>query len=365
MLSTDEISRYAQQIKLEKIGLAGQRRLKNARVLCIGAGGLASPLLLYLAAAGIGHLGIVDDDRIELSNLQRQILYQHAHQSHKKVERAAQQIQALNPDVQVTVYDQRLHAENAKEIIAQYDIVADCTDNFTTRYLINDVCFLLGIPFVSASVEQFEGQCTLFLGKQGPCYRCLFPTSPRTPIPTCSEGGVLGVLPGILGVIQATEIMKYLLEIGQGLSGRLLLLNLLQIQFRTIEYARDPECLLCTQARTPDFLPFPQETCPMHNEISPEALHQRMAAQEPLFLLDVRTSEEHQSYNIGGVLIPLSELPARIAELDPSVPIVAYCRSGGRSLQAVAWLQAAGFSSVQSLAGGVMAVQAAQLDFDF
>lgn len=366
MLSTEEINRYAQQIKLEKIGLAGQRTLKNARVLCIGAGGLASPLLLYLAAAGMGSLGILDDDRVELSNLQRQVLYQHAHQGHKKVHIAAQQIKALNPEVQVTIYDQRLHAENAKEIIAQYDIVADCTDNFAARYLINDVCFLLGIPFVSASVSQFEGQCTLFLGKQGPCYRCLFPASPSTPSQNCSEGGVLGVLPGMLGVIQATEIMKYLLKIGQVLSGRLLLLNLLHMQFRALEYTQDPACAVCASPDSSHSLLLPpQETSPMDDEISLQALHQRITAKEAFFLLDVRTTEEHQSYNIGGVLIPLSELPARVTELDSRLDIIVYCRSGGRSLQAVEWLKAAGFQSVHSLAGGMMAVQQSQLDFSF
>lgn len=363
MLSTHEITRYAQHIKLENIGLSGQLKLKNARVLCVGAGGLASPLLLYLAASGVGTLGIVDNDQVELSNLQRQVLYQDQHVGQKKVAIAQQQILALNPDVNVITHLVRLSAENAKEIISSYDIIADCTDNFATRYLINDTCFLLDKPFSSASIAQFEGQCTLFLGKKGPCYRCLFPLSlNKKTIPNCSEGGVLGVLPGILGMVQAAEIVKFILGIGEGLSGRLWLFDLLKMQSREIHYAQNPACELCVQQNVPSFL-YPQEDCSMNNEISVQELHDRLSQKEPIFLLDVRTIEERNSYNIGGTFIPLLELSERVNELDPNVHIVTYCRSGGRSLQAVEILNDAGFKSVRSLRGGVTEVQMSGLNF--
>jgi molybdopterin/thiamine biosynthesis adenylyltransferase/rhodanese-related sulfurtransferase len=365
MFSQDEINRYAQQIKLTHIGVLGQKKLKKARVLCVGAGGLASPLLLYLAGSGIGTLGIMDGDTVESSNLQRQVLYQHQHLGHKKVEIAEQQIKALNPHVNTITYNQQLNPKNAAGIIAQYDVIADCTDNFSTRYLINDVCFSLDKPFVSASVSEFEGQCTVFLGKRSPCYRCLFPASSIIKaLPNCSESGVLGVLPGILGIIQATEVIKLILNIGRGLSGRLLWLDILKTEFREIQYTQNPACELCAQKHVFDSPPKP-EAYPMHNEISSQELHQRLTNKEKLLLLDVRTQEERNSYNIGGVFIPLSELPQRLNELETDLEIVTYCRSGGRSLQAVELLKEAGFQSVKSLAGGVTGIQQSQLDFSF
>jgi len=330
----------------------------------VGAGGLASPLLLYLAAAGIGTLGIIDNDAVELSNLSRQVLYQSQHQQSQKVVVAQQQLAALNPHIKIHVYPERFTSQNAEAMVSQYDIVADCTDNFISRYWINDVCFLLDKPFVFASIAQYEGQCTIFLGKSGPCYRCLFPcTAAFTPVANCSEGGVLGVLPGMLGVIQATEIIKFILQVGESLAGRLLWIDLSNMQFREIHYAADPACELCGRQRS-EHLTYPPEVCFMNCEISPQELQRRLQNKENLFLLDVRTEEEHRSYNIGGILIPLAELPRRLQELNPDLEIITYCRSGGRSMQALELLKHAGFKSVQSLAGGIMAVQQANLDFN-
>jgi sulfur-carrier protein adenylyltransferase/sulfurtransferase len=244
--STEELIRYSQQIKLEEIGLAGQEKLKNARVLCIGLGGIGCPLLLYLAAAGVGNLGIVDDDIVELSNLQRQILYRLPQLAQQKAAAAKAQLQALNPSIEVHEYPLRLTEQNAVELIEQYDIVADGSDNFCTRYQIHDVCFALDRPYVYGSTSQFQGQCSLFHGKQGPCFRCLFPTPTNTnTIPTCSAGGVLGVLPGLLGVIQATEIIKWVLQTGESLKNRLLLVDLLKMKFQEIHLAKNPDCSLC------------------------------------------------------------------------------------------------------------------------
>jgi adenylyltransferase/sulfurtransferase len=233
---------------LEEVGFAGQLKLKNARVLCIGAGGLGSPLLLYLTAAGVGTIGIVDDDKVELSNLQRQILYQEAHLSQQKVLIAKQQLMALNSNTHITVYPERFNADNAESIVSQYDIIADCSDNFLTRYLVNDIAFSLNKPYVFASVTQFTGQCAIFLGQKSPCFRCLFPVAPPADIsPPCMSSGVLGVLPGLLGTLQATEILKWLLGLDNSLAGNLLTIDLLTMKFETLRFQRNTECTLCTQ----------------------------------------------------------------------------------------------------------------------
>jgi sulfur-carrier protein adenylyltransferase/sulfurtransferase len=244
--STEELIRYSQQIKLEQIGLAGQEKLKSARVLCIGLGGLGSPLLLYLAAAGVGKLGIIDDDVVELSNLHRQILYRQAQIASPKAAAAKEQLQALNPSIGVHSYPIRLTQKNAVELIEQYDIVADGSDNFCTRYLAHDICFALDRPYVYGSTAQFQGQCAVFHGKQGPCFRCLFPTPANIEeAPDCHTGGVLGVLPGLLGVIQASEIIKWVLQTGESLKERLLRVDLLKMKFQEIQLVKNPECSLC------------------------------------------------------------------------------------------------------------------------
>ncbi len=243
-LTPDEINRYSQQLKLEHIGLEGQLKLKNSRVLCIGAGGLGSSLLFYLTAAGIGKIGIVDHDVVELSNLHRQILYQDSQLGQKKSAVAKQQLSALNPHIDIHAYSEKFNLQNANELINQYDIIADCSDNFATRYLINDICYYLNKPYAFASVSQFEGQCSLFLGKHSPCFRCLFPST-STMTPNCSEGGILGVLPGLLGIIQATEIMKYTLNLGNTLAGHLLTIDALNMQFRKFQFTQNTECSLC------------------------------------------------------------------------------------------------------------------------
>ncbi|MCE3237764.1 MAG: moeZ 3 [Gammaproteobacteria bacterium] len=246
----DELKRYSPHFMLEQVGFAGQLKLKSARVLCIGAGGLGSPLLLYLTAAGVGTIGIVDDDNVELSNLQRQILYQETHLGHQKALIAKQQLMAVNSNTHITIYPERFNASNAESIASQYDIIADCSDNFLTRYLVNDTAFSLNKPYVFASVTQFTGQCATFLGHQSACFRCLFPVAPPTDIaPPCTSNGILGVLPGLLGTLQATEILKWVLGFGNNLSGSLLTIDLLTMKFETLRFQRNTECVLCTQQK--------------------------------------------------------------------------------------------------------------------
>lgn len=347
-LSPCEIHRYAQQIKLPNIGLSGQLKLKNARVLCVGAGGLASPVLLYCAAAGIGTVGIVDDDEVDLSNLQRQILFGTEHIGRRKAEMAQQQILALNPHTEVNIHITRFNEFTAPDLLKEYDIVVNCTDNFATQYLLNDFCFTSHTPYVYASISQYSGQCTVFDGVNGPCFRCLFPMSPtKEAIPNCSQGGVLGVLPGMLGVIQAAEVLKWILGLGDLLIGRLLSADVATMTFKEYHLTRDPACLMCQ----------PQEECTMKKsspmQISPAELHQKMQSGEPIVLIDVRSPEEHAAHNIGGLLIPLSDLAHRACELNPDDDIILYCHAGQRSLYAADILNSLNFKSVKSLAGGL------------
>ncbi len=344
-LTANDYQRYNEQIKLSEIGIDGQLKLKSARVLCVGAGGLGCPLLLYLAAAGVGTLGIIDGDSVELSNLQRQILYQTQHLHQKKALVAATQLKQLNPGIQIETYLERLCTNNAKDIISRYDIIADCSDNFATRYLINDSCFQLNIPFVSASISRFHGQCMTFLGKRGPCYRCLFPSVPENSL-SCADGGVLGVLPGILGTLQATEVLKTILNIPSLLIGRLLSVDSLAMTFREYQFASDPDCPLC--GKNPTDSPITPTQC----SILPIFFHE--IEKKHYFLLDVRTEEERAIYHLpNDHWIPLSTLKDQLHELNRDNAIVVYCEKGPRSMKAALLLQEAGFQSVRYLKNGL------------
>lgn len=355
-LSQDEQRRYAPHLKLDEIGLIGQQKLKNARVLCIGAGGLASPLLLYLAAAGVGTLGIVDDDIVELENLQRQILFQNHHLSQSKVEVAAQQLFALNENIQIHTYQTKFNLDNAQDLCQPYNIIADCSDNFFTRYLVNDVCFKLQKPYVHASIFKFEGQCSFFSGKNPPCLRCLFPvTTDFKMLPNCHDTGVIGVLPGLLGVIQATEIIKWILQMGELLIGRLLRINLLKMQFDEFQFKMNPDCDLCIHQQPLASLKRPNDcfTDPT-DAITAAELHSLINKNDQqILLLDVRTIEEHLIFNLGDKIIPVDELAVRLNELDRSQLIVTYCQKGPRSQAAYQILKNANFPFVKYLLNGL------------
>lgn len=355
-LTADEQLRYAQQIKLDQIGIVGQEKLKAARVLCVGAGGLGAPLLWYLAAAGVGTLGIIDDDNVALDNLQRQILFQTAHIGQAKTQAAQQQLTALNPQITIETHTLRLTRDNAVQLFNQYDIIADCSDNFTTRYLVNDICYTLNKPYAFASVVQTSGQCTLFLGKQGPCLRCLFPNpADPTAIADCKSAGVLGVLPGLLGIIQATEIIKWILQQGISLARRLLCVDSFTLQFQQYQFNRAANCALCSLQQPLEQLAQPS-SCEQPNlaayAINAAELRDKLK-NEKLLLVDVRTLAEHEQANLGGRLIPLAELPARLTEFDQQQTIVLYCRSGKRSQQALQYFLNARFSKVYYLIGGI------------
>ena len=351
IFAEDELIRYTQQIKLSEIGVSGQKQLNNARVLCVGLGGLGSPLLLYLAAAGIGTLGIVDGDVVELSNLQRQILYRSTHVGQQKAIAAKEQLIALNPSLRINAYCAQLSAQHVTELINQYDIIVDGSDNFYTRYLLHDTCFELEKPYVYASATQYRGYCSLFYGKQGPCLRCLFPTPPNSDlIPSC-DAGVLGVVPGILGILQATEVIKWVLKLGNPLHKRLLIIDLLRMNFKEIQLAKDTHCQLCAHQRPP--APICEKQTNLKNYAITAQELSGLLQQDNTILIDVRTLNEHQTHNIGGKLLPLDELPYRLAELNQSHTIILYCQSGKRSMAAVKLLLEAGFSSVKYLINGL------------
>ncbi len=362
-LSKDEFLRYARHLSLPEVGVEGQERLKAARVLCVGTGGLGSPLALYLAAAGVGTLGIIDFDVVDYTNLQRQIIHATPDVGRSKVHSAHEKISAINPFVRVVEINQKLTSQNALEIFKDFDIIADGTDNFATRYLVNDACVLSGKPNVYASVFRFEGQASVFATESGPCYRCLYPEPPPPGmVPSCAEGGVLGVLPGLLGVIQATEVIKLICGIGQSLIGRMLLVDALGMKFQELRLRKDPECPLCGVNRTVTQLIDYEQFCgvrgaepTMAGDIEPQELKRRMDAGEELFVLDVREPHEYQICNLGGYLIPLGELPNRVGELDREREIVTHCKAGGRSAQAVEFLRQQGFRNVRNLAGGITA----------
>ncbi len=368
-LSNEEIRRYSRHLILPEVGLAGQKKIRNTSVLCIGAGGLGSPIAMYLAAAGIGRIGIVDFDTVDYSNLQRQILHSDADVGVSKAESAKATLNALNPNVDVVLHKTRIASDNAMDLIRPYDIVVDGTDNFPTRYLTNDACVLLKKPNVYGSIFRFEGQASVFaphLG--GPCYRCLYPEPPPPGmVPSCAEGGVLGVLPGIIGCIQATEILKLALGKGTSLIGRLQLFNALDMKFRELKLRRDPKCPLCgdnpTIKELIDYEMFcgvvPEPTTPGHNPDEVTVHDMKKALDDPklgIRVIDVRDPDEYEIAHVAGVpQIPLGSLPQRFTELDPNTQIYLHCKSGKRSMKALEFLRQQGFKYVKSVKGGISA----------
>jgi len=370
-LSSDELLRYARHLTLPGIGIAGQQKLKAARVLLVGAGGLGSPAALYLAAAGVGTLGIVDHDVVDLSNLQRQVLHETPALGERKTRSASRRIAGINPHVNVETFDTRLSSANAREIIRAFDLVLDGSDNFPTRYLVNDACVLEGKPLVSGSILRFEGQLSLFATPDGPCYRCLFAEPPAADlVPSCADAGVLGVLPGIIGTLQALEAIKWIVGLGRTAAGRLLVFDALQLRLREVVVRRDPACVVCGDApvltELIDYEAFcgaPEfATADAGMEVEPRALAQALATPAPPYVLDVREAWEFALGHLPGAhLVPLGHLPAHLGEIPRHRELVTVCHHGGRSLSARALLIRAGFAPVRSLAGG-MDAWAAEID---
>jgi len=365
-LTNDEILRYSRHLIMPEVGMQGQQKLKAAKVLCIGAGGLGSPLTLYLAAAGVGTLGIVDFDIVDYTNLQRQIIHTTDDVGRKKLDSAAEKLKAINPFLNLRTFETKLTSANALALFREFDIVADGTDNFPTRYLVNDACVLTGKPNVYGSIFRFEGQASVFATEEGPCYRCLYPEPPPPGlVPSCAEGGVLGILPGLIGVIQATETIKLILGQGDSLAGRLLLVDALGMKFRELKLRKNPECPVCGQHRTITELIDYEEFCGIRGQeapaadsipsISVEELKKKLDAKADIFVLDVREPHEYQICNLSGYLIPLGDLPKRVNELDSSREIIAHCKMGGRSAKAVTFLRTSGFKKVYNLTGGITA----------
>jgi adenylyltransferase/sulfurtransferase len=365
-LSQDELFRYSRHLILPEVGLEGQRKIKAASVLMIGAGGLGSPLALYLAAAGIGRLGIVDFDVVDSSNLQRQIVHGTGSVGKPKLESARARIRDLNPGVEVEGHEARLTSENALELVRRYDVVVDGTDNFPTRYLVNDACVLVGRPNVYGSIFRFEGQASVFDARVGPCYRCLYPDPPPPGlVPSCAEGGVLGVLPGVIGVIQAIETLKLILGIGDTLVGRLVTFDALEMKFRELKLRKDPGCPICGEHPSIheliDYEQFcgivPDDQVEAENarwEIGPREVREMQERGEDFLLVDVREPHEWEIARIpGATLIPLGSLPARLKELDTSRPIVLQCHVGQRSMRALEFLHQAGYRKLKNLRGGI------------
>ncbi|PWH18988.1 MAG: molybdenum cofactor biosynthesis protein MoeB [Anaerolineae bacterium] len=368
-LSHEEILRYSRHLLIPEVGLEGQRKLKAASILVIGTGGLGSPVSLYLAAAGVGHIGLVDYDVVDSSNLQRQVIHGTASVGELKVESARRRMLDLNPGIEVEVYNEPFTSENAMRIAADYDVIIDGTDNFPTRYLSNDVCVLLGKPNVYGSIFRFEGQASVFDARRGPCYRCLFPEPPPPGmVPSCAEGGVLGVLPGTIGTIQATEALKLVLGIGEPLIGRLLLYNALDMSFDFVTLRKNPKCKICSPNPEITELIDYEAFCgvPGHDhdegsagkewDISATELAQKLKNGERLRLIDVREPHELEISQIPGAqLIPLGQLAARLSELDSAEEIVLFCKAGTRSARALEVLLSAGFRKVKNLKGGINA----------
>ena len=367
-LSNEEVRRYSRHLILPEVGLAGQKKICSTTVLCIGAGGLGSPIAMYLAAAGIGKVGIADFDVVDFSNLQRQIIHGTEDVGRNKCQSAKETIQSINPNVEVVLHETRLTSENALDLIGRYDIVVDGTDNFPTRYLTNDACVLLKKPNAYGSIFRFEGQASVFaphLG--GPCYRCLYPEPPPPGmVPSCAEGGVLGVLPGIIGCIQATEILKLALGKGSSLIGRLLLFNALEMKFRELKLRRDPKCPLCGESPTISKLIDYEQFCGISSVPAPQSHPDEVTVQEMkralddpklgISVIDVREADEFQIAHVPGVpLFPLGDLPQRFTELDPNRQYYIHCKSGVRSMKAVRYLKEQGFKYVKSVKGGISA----------
>jgi len=373
-LTNEQVKRYSRHLIMPEVGVAGQEKLVNSSVLCIGAGGLGSPLALYLAAAGVGHLGILDFDVVDFSNLQRQIIHSEKTIGELKVESAKKRVLELNSDIKVTTYNEMLTSENAMEIIKDYDIIVDGTDNFATRYLVNDSCVLLGKPNVYGSIFRFEGQVSVFDAKKGPCYRCLYPEPPPPGlVPSCAEGGVLGILPGVIGTLQAAETVKLIIEQGNPLIGRLLFLDVLEMRPREMKLRKDPDCPICGENASIKVLIDYEEFCGIERgELGLEETTQRKEPEEDVIeitidefkeirengndvvLLDVREYHEYDICNIeDSVLIPLGELADRLDELNETDEIIIHCHHGGRSMRAAQFLKDKGFKNVRNLAGGI------------
>lgn len=367
-LSNQEITRYSRHLIMPEVGLEGQKKLKNSRVLCIGAGGLGSPLSLYLAAAGVGTLGILDFDVVDFSNLQRQVLHSEKTVGEPKVESAKNRLLELNSDINVVTYDQRLDSSNAMDVMKDYDVVVDGTDNFATRYLTNDACVFLGIPNVYGSIFRFEGQVSVFDAKRGPCYRCLYPEPPPPGlVPSCAEGGVLGILPGVVGTIQASEVVKLVIGEGAPLAGRLLFLDVLEMEPRILKLKKDPECPVCGENPSITELVDYEAFCgigrgereaevekPKIEEITVEEFSSIRESDGEVVLVDVREPHEYEICSIeGSKLIPLGELKDRTGELDPEDDIVVHCHHGRRSMRAATFLAEQGFGKVKNLKGGI------------
>lgn len=367
-LSKEEVLRYSRHLIMPEVALEGQLKLKQAKVLLIGTGGLGAPLGLYLAAAGVGRLGLVDFDVVDFTNLQRQVTFSTSDVGRPKLEAARDRLSALNPEIEIETHEARLTSRNALDIFRDYDIIVDGTDNFPTRYLVNDACILLGKPNVYGSIFRFEGQASVFGYPGGPCYRCLYAEPPPPGlVPSCAEGGVLGVLPGIIGAVQAMETIKLILGKGDLLVGRLLLFDALKMRFRELKLRKNPQCPACGERRTISQLIDYEEFCGLRGEeqpttpatavpeITPRELRARLDRNDGVFILDVREPHEYQICNLNGYLLPLGELPRRVHELDSSREIVAHCRSGKRSAEAVEFLRKAGFRKVWNLKGGILA----------
>jgi adenylyltransferase/sulfurtransferase len=366
--SKAEVERYSRHLIMPEVAVEGQKKLKEAKVLLVGMGGLGSPLSMYLAAAGVGRIGIVDFDVVDFTNLQRQVIYSTNDVGRPKLQAAKERIQGINPYVEVDAYETRLTSENALQIFEKYDIIIDGTDNFPTRYLVNDACVLLGKPNVYGSIFRFEGQVSVFYAKEGPCYRCLYPEPPPPGlVPSCAEGGVLGILPGNVGLLQATEAVKLIIGKGEPLIGRLLLYDALAMKFRELKLRKDPKCPICGDNPTIHALidyeqfcgigtPAEQVSLPSDNEITVRQLQEELSSNGGPFILDVRQPHEYEICRIeGSTLIPLNELPTRVNELDRSQEIVVHCKMGGRSAKAVKFLREAGFEKVKNLKGGILA----------
>jgi sulfur-carrier protein adenylyltransferase/sulfurtransferase len=370
-LSNEEIKRYSRHLIMPEVGLDGQRRLKAGSVLCIGAGGLGSPAAMYLAAAGVGRIGVVDFDVVDYSNLQRQIIHGTPDVGRSKLASAKDRLHAINPHIEIETYETSVSSENALQLFAPYDVILDGTDNFPTRYLTNDACVLLGKPNAYGSIFRFEGQASVFATKEGPCYRCLYPEPPPPGlVPSCAEGGVLGVLPGVIGVIQATEAIKLIAQIGEPLIGRFLIYDALRMRFRELKLKKDPDCPVCgthpTVTKLIDYEQFcglrpAPETASVNQsqsnglEITSTELKQRLDRGDKLRIIDVREPNEWQINRIPGAeLIPLGEVPRRYAELDPEEELVVHCKMGGRSAKAADFLRSVGFKRVLNLKGGIL-----------
>ena len=365
-LTNDEIGRYSRHLILPEVGMEGQIKLKDAKVLLVGTGGLGAPMALYLAAAGVGTIGLVDFDVVDVSNLQRQVIHGSKDVGKKKIDSAAESMLDINPNLKIVKHEVALTSENALEIVKQYDLVADGTDNFPTRYLVNDACVLLNKPNVYGSIFRFEGQSSVFATDDGPCYRCLYPEPPPPGlVPSCAEGGVLGILPGVVGLIQATEVVKIILGRGETLKGRLLLYDALNMKFRELKLRRNPECPSgrCTVVKELiDYQHFcgvtanPPEPVPSLSDLDPKQVKAMIDSGEDFILVDVREPHEQQIASISkAILIPLGQLPNRLSELPKDAKIVCTCKSGMRSAKAVELLKLNGYSRVQNMKGGILA----------